>query len=84
MNTQSLKFRLIGWYACLLLGCFVLLGIGTYLALRTSLVSAVRENQLRRARHVLGLAVDHQVAHSDHRHARPARRTTQQSFYPDQ
>src|SRR3974390_2052012 len=55
MNTQSLKFRLIGWYACLLLSCFVLLGAGTYLALRTSLVSAVKENQLRRARQIAQL-----------------------------
>ena len=55
MNTQSLKFRLIGWYACLLLGCFVLLGVATYLALRTSLVSAVKENQLRRARQIAQL-----------------------------
>ena len=52
MNTQSLRFRLIGWYACLLLGCFVLLGAATYLVLRTSLVSAVKENQLRRARQI--------------------------------
>jgi heavy metal sensor kinase len=55
VNTQSLKFRLIGWYACLLLGCFVLLGGATYLALRTSLVSAVRENQLRRSRQIAQL-----------------------------
>lgn len=55
MNTQSLKFRLIGWYACLLVGCFVILGVATYLALRTSLVSAVKENQLRRARQIAQL-----------------------------
>jgi heavy metal sensor kinase len=55
VNTQSLRFRLIGWYACLLLGCFVLLGVATYLALRTSLVSAVKENQLRRARQIAQL-----------------------------
>ena len=52
MNTQSLKFRLIGWYACLLVGCFVLLAAVTYLALRTSLVNSLKENQLRRARQV--------------------------------
>ena len=55
MNTQSLKFRLLGWYACLLLGCFVLLGAGTYLTLRTSLVSAIKESQLRRARQIAQL-----------------------------
>jgi heavy metal sensor kinase len=55
VNTQSLKFRLLGWYACLLLGCFVILGLATYFALRTSLVSAVKENQLRRARQIAQL-----------------------------
>jgi heavy metal sensor kinase len=63
VNTQSLRFRLIGWYACLLLGCFVILGVATYLALRTSLVSAVKENQLRRARQIAQLLreeVEHQ------------------------
>lgn len=63
MNTQSLRFRLIGWYACLLVGCFVLLGVATYLALRTSLVSAVKENQLRRARQIAQLLreeIEHQ------------------------
>jgi len=55
VNTQSLRFRLIGWYACLLVGCFLLLGAATYLALRTSLVGAVKENQLRRARQIAQL-----------------------------
>lgn len=52
MNTRSLKFQLIGWYAAVLTGCFVLLGGATYLVLQTSLVGALRENQLRRARQI--------------------------------
>ena len=52
MNLRSLKFQLIGWYAGLLLGLFAVLGVSTYWALRTSLVSALKENQMRRARQV--------------------------------
>ncbi len=57
MNTRSLKFRLIVWYAALLAGCFLLLGAITYLVLQQSLVAALKESQLRRARqiaHLLG------------------------------
>jgi heavy metal sensor kinase len=56
MNTRSLKFQLIGWYAGLLLGVFALLAGSTYLALRSSLVSALKETQLRRARQIAELA----------------------------
>jgi heavy metal sensor kinase len=62
MNARSLKFQLVAWYAGVLTGCFVLLAAGTYLALRTSLVGALRENQLRRARQIgelVRLEVEH-------------------------
>lgn len=52
MNTRSLKFQLLGWYAGLLIGCFGLLGLTTYLVLQTSLVASLKESQLRRARQV--------------------------------
>jgi heavy metal sensor kinase len=52
MNTRSLKFQLIGWYAVVLTGCFALVAAATYLALQNSLVGALKENQLRRARQV--------------------------------
>jgi len=52
MNARSLKFQLIVWYAGVLTGCFALLAAATYLALRTSLVGALGENQLRRARQI--------------------------------
>jgi len=52
MNTRSLKFQLIGWYAAVLTGCFALLAAATYLALQRSLVGALSENQLRRARQI--------------------------------
>jgi hypothetical protein len=41
MNTRSLKFQLIGWYALVLTGCFALLAAATYLALQKSLVGAL-------------------------------------------
>jgi len=52
MNTRSLKFQLIGWYAGLLFGLFGLLGVSTYWALRTSLAGSLKENQMRRARQI--------------------------------
>jgi len=55
MNTRSLKFQLIAWYAAVLTGCFALLGVVTYIALERSLVGALRDNQLRRARQLAQL-----------------------------
>jgi heavy metal sensor kinase len=52
MNTRSLRFQLVAWYAALLTGCFVLIGAATYMVLQTSLVGALRETQLRRARQI--------------------------------
>jgi heavy metal sensor kinase len=58
MNTRSLRFRLVAWYAGLLAACFVLIGAATYAVLQTSLVGALRENQLRRARQIGQLLLD--------------------------
>src|SRR5215471_19800739 len=55
MNARSLKFQLIAWYAGVMTGCFALLAVATCLLLDTSLVGALRENQLRRARQVAEL-----------------------------
>ena len=55
MNTRSLKFQLIAWYAALLAGGFLLLAAVTYLALQGSLVGALKESQLRRARQIAQL-----------------------------
>jgi heavy metal sensor kinase len=52
MNTRSLRFQLVGWYAGLLMGLFGLLGVSTYWALRSSLTSSLKENQWRRARQI--------------------------------
>ena len=64
MNTRSLKFQLVAWYAGLLLACLGLLGVVTYLVLQNSLVAALKENQLRRARQVAQL-FSQEVAHRD-------------------
>jgi heavy metal sensor kinase len=58
MNTRSLRFQLTAWYAGLLAGCFALIGVATYLVLQTSLVGALTENQLRRARQICQLVVE--------------------------
>ena len=52
MNTRSLKFQLIVWYAALLAACFVVLGAITYLVLQNSLLAALKESQWRRARQI--------------------------------
>jgi hypothetical protein len=46
MNARSLKFQLITWYAGVLTGCFAFLAVATYLVLQTSLIGALKENQL--------------------------------------
>ncbi len=58
MNTRSLRFQLVGWYAGLLTGCFALIGVTTYLLLQNSLVEALRETQLRRARQIGQLVLE--------------------------
>src|SRR5579883_1095926 len=58
MNRRSLKFQLIGWYALVLTACFTLLAAATYIALQKSLVGALAENQLRRARQISELIRD--------------------------
>ena len=58
MNTRSLKFQLIVWYASLLAGGFILLGAAAYVALQTYLINAIKESQLRRARQVAQLVTE--------------------------
>ncbi len=52
MNTRSLRFQLIVWYASLLSGGFLLIGIATYFALAGYLERDLKGSQLRRARQV--------------------------------
>jgi len=50
LNTRSIKFRLVAWYAGLLSVIFVLLGASFYLDLRNFLQADLRQAQARRAR----------------------------------
>ena len=55
MNTRSLRFQLVVWYAGVLLAAFVLLGVATYAVLRDYMTAEVREAQMRRARQIAQL-----------------------------
>jgi heavy metal sensor kinase len=62
MNTRSLSFRLVTWYASLLIVVFVLLGALTLLFLRHYLEANLLDAQARRARQIadtLLVAADH-------------------------
>jgi heavy metal sensor kinase len=52
MNTRSIRFRLVAWYAGLLTGIFLLLCALLYLNLRHFLENDLRESQARRARQI--------------------------------
>ena len=52
MNTRSLSFRLVTWYAGVLTLVFVVLGSLTLIFLRHYLESAVLDTQARRARQI--------------------------------
>jgi heavy metal sensor kinase len=58
MNPRSLKFQLIAWYVVLLTVCFGVLGVASYFALNSSLVNALTDSQMRRARQVSQLVAD--------------------------
>jgi heavy metal sensor kinase len=57
MNARSLSFRLVAWYAGVLTGVFVLLGLLTFSFLRHSLEANVLDAQARRARQIAGTLV---------------------------
>jgi heavy metal sensor kinase len=52
VNTRSLSFRLVAWYASLLALVFLLLGAVTFGAVANYLQVNLRENQTRRARQI--------------------------------
>ena len=52
MNSRSLSFRLVTWYASLLAILFLLLGTVTFAAVANYLQVNLRENQTRRARQI--------------------------------
>jgi heavy metal sensor kinase len=59
MNTRSLSFRLVAWYASLLTGVFILLGAIMYFDLRHFLENNLRESQARRAQQIADTLLAH-------------------------
>jgi heavy metal sensor kinase len=59
MNTRSISFRLVAWYAGLLTGIFLLLGAVLHLDLRHFLEKDLRETQSRRARQIANTLLVH-------------------------
>ena len=76
MNTRSLSFRLVAWYAGVLTCAFVLLGALTFFFLRHYLEANLLDIQARRARQI----ADTLVAHAS-RSDEPALRGQLQSLY---
>jgi heavy metal sensor kinase len=59
MNTRSISFRLVAWYAGLLTGIFLLLCAVLYLDLRHFLEKDLRESQSRRTRQIANTLLVH-------------------------
>ncbi len=59
MNTRSISFRLVAWYAGLLTGIFVLLCALLYLDLRHFLENDLRQSQSRRTRQIANTLLVH-------------------------
>ena len=59
MNTRSLSFRLVAWYAGVLTTVFVLLGLLTFFLLRHYVEANLLDAQARRARQIAGTLVAH-------------------------
>jgi heavy metal sensor kinase len=57
VNSRSLSFRLVTWYAGVLTVVFVLLGALTFVSLRHYLEANVLDNQVRRARQIAATLV---------------------------
>jgi heavy metal sensor kinase len=58
MNTRSIRFQLIVWYAGLVAGCFVVLGAAAYFALDTWLTAQLKGSLARRAGLIAQLVAD--------------------------
>jgi len=59
MNTRSISFRLVAWYAGLLAGIFLLLCALLYLDLRHFLENDLRQSQSRRTRQIANTLLAH-------------------------
>jgi len=59
VNTRSLSFRLVAWYASLLTLVFILLGTLMYVDLRHFLENNLRQSQARRAQQIADTVLSH-------------------------
>jgi heavy metal sensor kinase len=59
VNTRSLSFRLVAWYASLLTAVFILLGAIMYVDLRHFLENDLRQTQARRAQQIADTLLVH-------------------------
>ena len=64
MNTRSLSFRLVAWYAGLLTLVFLLLGAVMFAVVANDLQSSMRNNQMRRAQQISDTLLKG-ISHSD-------------------
>ena len=67
MNTRSLRFQLVAWYAGLLTACFALIGAATYIVLQNNLVGALQQSLERRGRQVGQLLMEEVSWHGEAR-----------------
>jgi len=65
VNSRSLSFRLVTWYAGVLTAVFVLLGALTFISLRHYLEANMLDNQARRARQIAATLVAHASRESE-------------------
>jgi heavy metal sensor kinase len=79
MNTRSLSFRLVAWYAGVLTIVFVLLGGLTFVSLRHYLEANLLDTQGRRARQI----ADTLVAHASRRGEELMRSQVQNLYSPE-
>ncbi len=59
MNSRSIKVRLVGWYAGLLTGIFLLLCASLYLNVRSFLENGLRDSQTRRVHQLANALLAH-------------------------
>lgn len=69
MNTRSLRFQLVVWYAGLLTSVLLLLGIITYFGLERYLKGTLKDGQERRARQISATLIEN-TNHVDREHLR--------------
>ena len=61
MNTRSIRFRLVAWYAGLLVIVFVILGGRMYGGLKLYLEQSLRTAQIRRAQQIADIDIPSRV-----------------------